>query len=401
MAPASARRASLWACCLLAAATAAAQQHAQPTAERKIPELGKLLGAVGLPGGFAGPRDTTLPFVPPVGELIEDDPPVDPEEERTNFSYGEMDSRLEKIVIGRKKKGKKPPYNGVTPADRVDKGEIKYIVLHSAGGSYEGAIDHLLGKPTAAHFIVSKKGDVTRMVAIKDLANHVRNTAIEKASVGIETETGMPKLPHFTKVDWDPVDRWRMYASLAWLIRAIAKETGVPRDEAHIITHEESDRGIKGAHTDPGPFFGTEVYPVFEARFPGKRVTARAFLMRLVNDDAPPRVERSSTTVPGGVGDVPGGGLGAVLRVRDTNALGVSRLSMTRIDGPATTVVHSWKAGPAGLPPFRVDVPIPAEQGDYRLEAYDLVGNMTRVRIQVGAGASPTILDPSVKLTVE
>jgi hypothetical protein len=283
---------------------------------------------------------------------------------------------MEKVIIGRRKKGRKPPpRSGVTPADRVDKGEIRYIVLHSALGSYEGSIDHLLRKPVAAHFMVSQTGEVTRMVAIKDLANHVKNPDIEKASVGIETETGGMKPPWFSPEDWDPGQRWRMYAALAWLIRAIAEEAGVPRDTEHIIGHDAADRGLRDAHTDPGELFYTASYPLFEERFPGRSVTPQKYLMLLVKDDTPPRVERSTAAAA------------ATIRVKDLERLGISRVKLLQAEGGRSRTVFAWQAGPKGMPPSRLDVPAPAEPGDYGIEAYDLVGNMTRARFVVSAPA--------------
>ena len=312
----------------------------------------------------------TGPLEPP------DDPELDAAEKRTNFAYGEMSSRLEKVIIGRRKKGRKtPPRSGVTPADRVEKGDIRYIVLHSALGSYEGSIDHLLRKPVAAHFMVGKDGAVTRMVAIKDLANHVKNPQIERASVGIETETGRMKPPWFSAADWDPGERWRMYAALAWLIRAIAEEAGVPRDTEHIIGHDAADRGLRGAHTDPGELFYNASYPLFEERFPGRGVTPQKYLMLLVNDDTPPRVER------------PAAAAAAMIRVKDLERLGVSRVKLLQAEGGRSRTVYAWQAGAKGMPPSRVDVPLPPEPGDYGIEAYDLVGNMTRARFVVSAPA--------------
>lgn len=350
-----------------------------------LPSLEDLMGLIRIDGLPADPDSIAPPPSVPPQEFPED-PELDALEKRVNFSYGEMDSRLEKIVIGRSKKSRKPPpRSGVTPADRVEKGGIRYIVIHSSLGSYDGTIGHLLRKSVAAHFMVGKNGDVARMVAIKDLANHVKNGEIEKASVGIETETGMIRPPYFLPEDWDPASRWRMYASLAWLIRAIAREAGVPRDTAHILGHVEVDRGLRDAHTDPGDYFYKASYPVLEDRFPGRGVTPQKYLMMLVNDDTPPRVERSTASAA------------ACLRVRDLEHLGVSRVKVLR--SGVSKPVSSWEAGPLGMPPSRVEVPAPVQDGDYVIEAYDLVGNMTRAAFQVSSDTlgtlSVTLLDPA------
>lgn len=318
---------------------------------------------------------------PPAAEAV----PIDPDEERTNFSYGEMDSRLEKTVLGRKKRGRRaPPKTGVTPADRVDDGKIRYIVVHSACGTYEGSIEHLLKKPTAAHFIVSRQGDVTRMVRIKDIAMHVKNPAIRAESVGIETETGISRAPWFTPQDWDPEETWKMYSSLAWLIRAVAKEARVPRDEAHILGHEEVDRGMRDAHTDPGPYFYTQVYPAFAARFPGEGVTPRAFLMKLVRDDAPPALALETD------------GQGRRLVVTDREGLGVERARLYRVDGKKQTLLKTWTPPERGLPPASVPLELPSEPGTYSIEAADLVGNVSRARLTLEARAADASDAPDV-----
>ena len=166
---------------------------------------------------------------------------LSPEEGQVNFEYAEMVDRMETLsgsVIGRKKKRKKPPTNsGATPADRVEAGTIKHIVLHASGGATgrpdacERTVAWLLSQKTAAHFMVCRDGRVIRMVKIEDIAVHVRNPEVRRTSVGIETEAGRPdnRRP-FVRSDWDPQAYWRMYASMAWLIRAIAKETNLPRD---------------------------------------------------------------------------------------------------------------------------------------------------------------------------
>lgn len=300
------------------------------------------------------------------------------DDQKINFAYGEISDRMEKIVLGRGRRARRAR-SGVTPADRVERGEIKYIVIHSACGAYEKSIEYLLRRPQAAHFMVSRKGDVARMVEIKNIALHVKNRAIRDASIGIETETGFSRPPWYTEADWEPASAWRMYASLAWLIRAVAKEASMPRDEAHIIGHLDADRGIRGAHEDPGHYFYDKAYPAFEERFPGGGVTPRKYLMMLVNDDAPPRVERSTATA------------GAILRVSDSQRTGMARVTLHRL-GATPPLVRQWEAPQQGLPPSQVDLTIPSQPGEYRLEAYDLVGNMTRARFLVDALAQPSAL---------
>ncbi|TPW21910.1 MAG: N-acetylmuramoyl-L-alanine amidase [Elusimicrobia bacterium] len=310
-------------------------------------------------------------------------------EGQVNFEYAEMVDRFESlrrtVVRGKKRRRRRVEIpTGVTDADRVDDGGIKKIVVHASGGagSCDGSVSHLLNAKTAAHFIVCRDGRVTRMVRIEDIANHVKNDAVDRESVGIETESGHPDSPYFRDSDWSPETYWKMYASLAWLIRAISKEAGVPRDRASIITHEEADRGIRGAHTDPGPPFDGGSQPALDARFPGQSVSPREFLMRLVTDDAPPRLWRRTGTAGDGV------------EVKDTESLGLAHIRVWRLDeaGKPAVKVEEWTAPKTGLPPTTRLIAAPAEPGSYRIVARDLVGNTSAAVLHV---ADPSLTTPA------
>ncbi len=305
------------------------------------------------------------------------------EDGQVNFEYADMVDRMEKMsrtVIGRRKK-KRRIETGVTPADRVDRGEVKYIVLHASGGATgkpracEGTVAWLLRKKTAAHFMVCRDGRVIRMVKIENIANHVKTDAINRTSVGIETESGQPGSDNpFVQSDWSPSDYWRMYASIAWLIRAIAQEVDLPRDRSHIITHEEADRSMARAHVDPGPFFESGRYPEFDARFPGEAVTPRDYLMRLVADDVPPQIWMVAAS-----------GARDEVEFQDTNALGLAHIRVWRqnTEGKAVTLTHEWTAPSTGMPPISLRIPMPLEPGSYRIVARDLVGNTNAALLKV------------------
>ncbi|PIR15994.1 MAG: hypothetical protein COV48_11320, partial [Elusimicrobia bacterium CG11_big_fil_rev_8_21_14_0_20_64_6] len=262
-------------------------------------------------------------------------------------------------------------------------------VIHASGGATgapsacEGSVAWLLKQKTAAHFMVCRDGRVIRMVRIENIAHHVRNGDIDRSSVGIETESGRPDNRNpFVAADWGPQSYWRMYASVAWLIRAIAKETALPRDRAHILTHEEADRGIPGAHTDPGPYFESGTYQGFDARFPGESVTPREYLMRLVADDVPPQIWMVAAS-----------GSTDQVEIRDPNSLGLSHIRVWRQDdaGKVTDLMHEWSAPVAGMPPVSLRVEVPAEAGSYRVVARDLVGNTSAALVRV---SGPVREDP-------
>lgn len=371
------------------------------TAAAQMPErLERAAAAFGQSGLIQDvPPLEGVPVQPPQPPPPPQGPDLELEEGQVNFGYAEMVDRFEQlrrtVVRGKKKRRRRVDVpTGVTPADRVDDGGIKKIVLHASGGagSCDGSVSHLLNAKTAAHFIVCRDGRVTRMVRIENIANHVKNDAVDRESVGIETESGHPDAPYFRDADWSPESYWKMYASLAWLIRAVAKEAGVPRDRSAIITHEEADRGIRGAHTDPGPPFDGGSQPAFDRRFPGQSVTPREFLMRLVTDDAPPRLWRRALA---------GGGEG--VEVRDTESLGVSHIRVWKLDeaGKPAAKVDEWVAPANGLPPVSHLVAAPAEPGAYRIVARDLVGNTSAALLRVADPAqTPTANLPNFGLSV-
>ena len=353
---------------------------------------------------LSGAFGVQLPAPPPVPEGAQQDPGIDVEEGKVNFEYAEMVDRMEglsRTVIGRKKK-KRRIDTGVTPADRVDAGAIKHIVLHASGGATgkpkacEGTVAWLLSQKTAAHFMVCRDGRVIRMVKIENIANHVKNPAVDAASVGIETESGHPgNVNPFVQSDWNPQDYWRMYASMAWLIRAIAKETNLPRDRQHVITHEEADRGMHHAHVDPGPFFQNATYPEFDARFPGEGVTPREYLMRLVADDVAPQIWMVSAA-----------GAGDQVEVKDTNSLGLSHIRVWKLDaaGKPGTLVQEWSAPVSGMPPVSMKLPVPLAPGAYRFVARDLVGNTSAGLVKVpvpGPGDAPVAGAIQISLLTE
>lgn len=372
----------------------AAGAHANNASNEKLnTSLMELSGAFG----------AQLPAPPPV-PVGAQDPGIDVEEGQVNFEYAEMVDRMEamsRTVIGRKKKKHKID-TGVTAADRVDAGAIKYIVLHASGGATgkpkacEGSVTWLLSQKTAAHFMVCRDGRVIRMVKIENIANQVKNSAIDAAAVGIETESGHPgNLNPFVKSDWNPESYWRMYASMAWLIRAIAKETNVPRDRQHVITHEESDRGMARAHVDPGPYFQDAAYPEFDARFPGQAVTPREYLMRLVADDVAPQIWM-----------VAAAGSGDQVEIKDTNSLGLSHIRVWQLDaaGKPETLIQEWSAPVSGMPPVSMKVDVPSAPGAYRIVARDLVGNTSAGLVKVpgiGPGDAPVAATRNASLLME
>ncbi len=345
--------------------------------------------------------------------------PVETVENLVNFEYSELVSRPERlrVTIGRGRRRRTVPANsGVIEADRVNQGQISEIVLHASlgAGACEGTVNHLLSVRQAAHFMICRNGRIYQMVEIDNIASHVRNDAVRARSVGIETESGhLPPLirdrrgrlirkPNptdeetFWTEDWSPSNYWPMYASMATLIRAIHREARVPRDLAHIRTHEVVDSATEdpnhriGSHTDPGGVFDGSrghAYPEFTQRY-GATVSPYQWLMRLVNDDTPPAILAVLSTP-------------VRYQVRDTDNLGLAHVRLWTVDatGKAQVKVSEWLAQPGTFPDAAREVTAPSEPGRYRIVARDLVGNITGAEFTVlpanaGGGNIASALTP-------
>lgn len=148
----------------------------------------------------------------------------------------------------------KPPVDW-QPADpnnytavSYDRG-IKYVVIHTADGSYWGTISWFKN-PSAkvsAHYVVSKGGAIAQCVKDKDIAWHAGNWTYNKHSIGIEHEG------YTYQNGWTDAQ----YKASAKLTRWICLTYGIPMDRQHIIGHIE----VPGAtHTDPGPYFDWTYY---------------------------------------------------------------------------------------------------------------------------------------------
>jgi hypothetical protein len=176
------------------------------------------------------------------------------------------------------------------------------IVIHVTQGSYAGTISWFKN-PSAqvsAHYVVrSSDGQITQMVAEKDVAWHARSA--NSTSVGIEHEGFIDNPSWFTDA---------MYLASAALTKNIADRRGIPKDRNHIKGHSE----IPGNdHTDPGPNWNWTYY------------------MQLVNGGNPNPPEYNFTTYGSGV------------RVRSEPKLTAS--IVTTLPGPTQVFVVCQKQG--------------------------------------------------------
>ena len=158
------------------------------------------------------------------------------------------------------------PLANYQPAHRKP-GDIHYIVIHVTDGSYEGAIAWLTNEQAHAssHYVVSREGDITQLVARHDIAWHSGNHAMNAESIGIEHEGATDDPAGFTDAEYRASARL-----VAWLVHVYA----IPIDRTHIIGHSEvpdptdpTQGGGIDHHTDPGRYWDWTKYLRLVRRF--------------------------------------------------------------------------------------------------------------------------------------
>ncbi|MGW5673683.1 N-acetylmuramoyl-L-alanine amidase [Streptomyces sp. NPDC003860] len=144
-------------------------------------------------------------------------------------------------------------YGNHDKADRPVSQSVRYIVVHDVEGYWDSAL-RMVQDPTYVSWqytLRSSDGHVAQHVPLKDVAWHAGNWYVNAKSVGLEHE-GFLAAP----------DAWyteAMYRSSARLVRHLAKRYGIPLDRQHVIGHDNvpgsTAAGIRGMHTDPGPYW--------------------------------------------------------------------------------------------------------------------------------------------------
>lgn len=139
--------------------------------------------------------------------------------------------------------GKAVPFPKESPNSRADTdGEApKFIILHSTGGAFQGAINWMLslvGK-VSAHFCVSRTGEMRQLVSMKRVAYHAgksqwsTRTNLNTCSIGIEME-------HIDgKQDWPDAQ----VEAVAALVSEIRHRYGIPKEK--ILGHFQIAPGRK------------------------------------------------------------------------------------------------------------------------------------------------------------
>jgi hypothetical protein len=139
-----------------------------------------------------------------------------------------------------------------TVANRQHDYQIDFIIIHDIEGTAASAI-RAFQNPTrhgSSHYVISNRGQVTEMVAEKDIAWHAGNWDYNTHSIGIEHQ-GFAATGGFTSAE---------YHASAHLAASICSRWGVPINRRHVIGHyqvpDPNNPKLFGGtehHTDPGP----------------------------------------------------------------------------------------------------------------------------------------------------
>src|SRR5713226_8919629 len=142
-----------------------------------------------------------------------------------------------------------------TVANRGHDYPVQLIIVHDTEGSYASAIQDFQDPTWAAsaHYVVSEQGDITQMVAEKDVAWHAGNWDYNTRAIGIEHEGYAWSCSCYTDAEYDASAR---------LAASICSRWGVPINNQNVIGHDQvpdpNNPGLFGGtdhHTDPGPYW--------------------------------------------------------------------------------------------------------------------------------------------------
>jgi hypothetical protein len=127
--------------------------------------------------------------------------------------------------------------------------EIKYVVMHTVEGSYQGCISWFKNPKAkvSAHYVVAYDGRVTQFVREEDIAWHAGDKEYNRTSIGIEHEGYADK------------DGWTLaqYRASAAITAYYCRKYKIPADREHIISHQSI---TPKRRRDPGPHFNWDLY---------------------------------------------------------------------------------------------------------------------------------------------
>lgn len=146
-----------------------------------------------------------------------------------------------------------------TVADRQHDYQIDFIIIHDIEGTASSAIT-AFQTPTrhgSSNYVIAYNGQITEMVAEKDIAWHAGNWDYNTHAIGIE-HAGYAATGGFTSAE---------YHASAHLAASICSRWGVPMNRRHVIGHyqvpDPNNPNLFGGtehHTDPGPHWNWSYY---------------------------------------------------------------------------------------------------------------------------------------------
>jgi peptidoglycan hydrolase-like protein with peptidoglycan-binding domain len=141
-----------------------------------------------------------------------------------------------------------------TPSSRT---RITQVVIHKAQGSNAAGWFANPRSSASAHYDVHYDASIYQSVADDDIAWHAGNSAVNRASIGIE------HAGYAQRADTSDA----MYRASARLVAWICRRYGIPIDRRHIIGHAEVPHpripgrfGGANGHWDPGPHWNWTYY---------------------------------------------------------------------------------------------------------------------------------------------
>lgn len=143
--------------------------------------------------------------------------------------------------------------DAIFPRLKAKYGPVKYVIIHVEQGTHQGTIATFKQGspprkvPTAAHYLISKKGDITQMVDDDKCCYHAGNFSYNHTSIGIEHEGYVA----------DETFSEELYAASAKVTAVMCRKFSIPVDRQHILGHSEVPRAT---HTDPGPNWDWDHY---------------------------------------------------------------------------------------------------------------------------------------------
>jgi len=149
-------------------------------------------------------------------------------------------------------------YGNFDYANRPTDMQIKYIYIHDGEGSYDSIINHFQDPLSyvSAQYVVSTQGDITQMVANKDVSWGVANWNMNMHGINIEHEGFAAQGAAW----YTPA----MYKASATLVHWLASKYHIPLDRQHILGHDNimygTAAGQANQHWDPGPYWDWNYY---------------------------------------------------------------------------------------------------------------------------------------------